>query len=70
MNPALLTPKQAAEYLSTTPGALSQWRYMSMGPAFMRHGRTIRYRQQDLDAFIEANLVATTDAPRLRVVQG
>ncbi len=52
--PPLTTP-QAAEYLNLMPSTLEIWRVTGRGPIFCRLGsRAIRYRQDDLDEFIDA----------------
>lgn len=52
---ALWDDTQAAAYLSIAKNTLVAWRCTRRvdGPAFLRLGRAVRYRQQDLDAFIE-----------------
>lgn len=55
--PALLTTREAAEYLGFSPRTLEYWRSQAAGPAFSRIGggaRGVRYRVADLDAFIAA----------------
>jgi len=51
----LLTRKQAAEYLTITPGTLAVWtctkRYSLK---YIKIGRHIRYRKSDLDSFIKS----------------
>jgi predicted DNA-binding transcriptional regulator AlpA len=59
MTEQLLTPAQAGDLLAMTTGALAQLRYLGTGPRFVRvSGRSIRYRSQDLDEWIETNLFA------------
>lgn len=57
--PPLTTP-EAAKYLSVKPGTLEVWRCQGRGPKFARLGRAVRYRPEDLDAFLEKNLMAHT----------
>lgn len=45
--------QQAADYLSRKVGTLRNWRHMSKGPKYYKCGRSIVYRQEDLDAFME-----------------
>lgn len=52
MTPRLLTTTEAAAYLGFDPGTLENWRYKQRGPRWVRIGRTIRYDQADLDAWI------------------
>jgi excisionase family DNA binding protein len=52
----LLRPKEAAAYLNVQPGTLKTWRWSGKGPRFMKVGnRSIRYRLEDLEAFIQQN---------------
>lgn len=60
----LLTAKQAAAYLGLQVQTLSVWRCQRRGPKFVRLGRAVRYRRQDLDAFIEANCVETVQSEK------
>lgn len=54
----LLTPMQAAEQLGVTPHTLSVWRCTNRYPLrYVRVGRLIRYRQDDIEAFISAGCV-------------
>jgi excisionase family DNA binding protein len=53
-----LTTAQAAEYLQCSAAFLHQARYTKLhGIPFSRLGRHIRYRQSDLDEFLERNKV-------------
>jgi hypothetical protein len=52
----LLKPKEAATYLKVQPGTLKTWRWSGKGPRFIRVGnKSIRYRLEDLEAFIQQN---------------
>ncbi|ELF6481520.1 helix-turn-helix domain-containing protein [Vibrio fluvialis] len=55
------TRKQAAEYLGVTDGTLAVWastgRYQL---PFVKVGRKVFYRQSDLDAFVESNVLTQT----------
>ena len=53
----LLTQDEAAQYLGTTVGTLNTWRhYGKQKIPFVRWGNRIRYRREDQDAWIQANL--------------
>ncbi len=53
---ALRTEKEAADYLGTTPGTLAVWRCTRrVVIPYIKIGKNVRYRQSDLDAFVEAN---------------
>lgn len=55
----LLTTEVAAKVLGTTPGTLNTWRCVKRYPlAFIKVGRSVRYRRSDLQAFIDARRVA------------
>lgn len=41
---------------------LRQWRYLGVGPAYVKVGRHVRYRRSDLDAFIAEHRVNPTGA--------
>lgn len=60
-HPQKLNRKQAAEYLGVTEGTLAVWastgRYQL---PFIKVGRKVFYRQSDLNAFIESNVVTQT----------
>lgn len=59
--PHLLTEADAADYLKVSPKTLESWRTRGGGPQFVRlRGRAIRYRFNDLAAFIESGLRAST----------
>jgi hypothetical protein len=49
--------EQAAEYLGMKVGTLRNWRFKCVGPVFIKIGRSCRYRQADLDAFLERSAV-------------
>jgi len=54
-NPKLLDDKQAAEYLTVTPGTLSVWRSTGRyALPFVKVGRMVRYRLSDLDTWLDA----------------
>ena len=56
--PTLLTPKEAGRYLKIASSTLEKWRMKKMGPNFMKLGnRTIRYRIEDLQSFIETSTI-------------
>ena len=54
-NPGLLDDKQAAEYLTVSPGTLSVWRSTGRyALPFVKVGRMVRYRLSDLDEWLSA----------------
>lgn len=55
----LLTPAQTADHLQINTNTLRQWRWKRVGPAFVKIGALVRYRQIDLDTYIQDNITAT-----------
>lgn len=58
----LLTQKELSERIDTKESTLAQWRYLGRGPKFVRLGRKIFYREQDIADFIEANVHQSTSS--------
>lgn len=55
---ALLTPKQAAEYLGIPETTLAQWRSQRRGPPFIKlELRLVRYRMVDLQTYLSERIV-------------
>ena len=59
----LLDEKQAAALLRMTSKGLQSWRYRGGGPRFVKAGRSVRYRLEDLQAFVLAALRSSTSDP-------
>ncbi|REE74389.1 hypothetical protein C8E05_3824 [Rhodococcus wratislaviensis] len=57
----LATADEAAEFLRTTTQRLAQDRYQGTGPRFIKHGRRVLYRWDDLRAYVDANTYQRTD---------
>jgi hypothetical protein len=55
----LFNERAAANVLSCSVALLRKWRLFDEGPAYCKIGRLVRYRQEDLNAFLEANRVET-----------
>ena len=47
-----MTNKQAAAYLGISPRTLEDWRLTGFGPRFVKLGRRVFYRLQDLAEFV------------------
>lgn len=47
-----LRPRAAAVYINSTVAALATWRYRSVGPKYIKRGRSIWYRRADLDTWL------------------
>ena len=53
----LRSPRAVARRIGKTEGALAQMRYKGTGPAYVKVGRSVMYRDEDVDAWIDSNLV-------------
>lgn len=51
------TEEDAAAFVGYTPAALRAWRRQGRGPAYIRVGRSVRYRISDLDEWLGAHRV-------------
>ncbi len=51
----LLNEKEASKKLGMTVAALRRWRLEMRGPTFIRVGTRIRYREEDLESYVESN---------------
>ncbi len=58
----MMTTTEAAQYVRLGKPTLDRFRVTGEGPAFCKLGGAVRYRQQDLDAWLESRLVASTSA--------
>lgn len=68
MTDQLLTPIEVGEVLAMTSGALAQLRYLGTGPRYVKlSGRSVRYREQDITDWIEANIRTCTASDIRRV---
>lgn len=52
-----MTESKAADYLDLSVSTLQKWRSLgTAGPRYLKMGGQIRYRQADLDEFIEESI--------------
>ncbi|WP_130470964.1 helix-turn-helix domain-containing protein [Candidatus Magnetaquicoccus inordinatus] len=67
----LISHSQAASQLGVSEITLSNWRVAKKGPAYIKVGRSVRYRQEDLDAWLLTQRVdpAAKKEPVLRVIR-
>jgi len=57
----LRTETEAAQVLDIKPGTLQVWRSTKRYPLpYLKVGRLVRYRQSDLDAFLNGRLVGAS----------
>lgn len=55
MKQNLVSTEQAAEYLGgLKPNTIEGWRVRGEGPRYLKIGRLVRYRIEDLDAYLES----------------
>ncbi len=57
----LLSNEKAADFLGVASSTLPRWRWSRTGPPFLRVGRSIRYRVEDLQSWLESRRVETKD---------
>jgi predicted DNA-binding transcriptional regulator AlpA len=63
--PTLLTEAQAAEVLGVKPATLTVWRSTHRYPlAYVKIGGRVRYRAQDITAFLDSRIVRPGEAGR------
>jgi hypothetical protein len=48
----LLTEKQAAEWGNWSTALLRKWRRLAKGPRYLKVGKLVRYRIDDLESFV------------------
>jgi predicted DNA-binding transcriptional regulator AlpA len=59
MNAGLLGTNEAADYLGLSPATLRWRRHANRGPKSFVVGRLVKYRQVELDRYLEACEAAT-----------
>jgi excisionase family DNA binding protein len=50
----MMNEQQVADYLNTSVGVMRKWRLFRKGPRFAKIGRAVRYRRQDVDAWLDS----------------
>ena len=55
---APMNEAQACQYLGLSIHTVRQWRHLGKGPLYVKVGRAVRYRQADLDAYMQSRTVA------------
>ena len=56
-NSNVLNEHEAASMLGCSAALLRKWRRLGDGPSYSKLGRLVRYRQEDIQAFLEAHRV-------------
>ncbi|MCA3746067.1 MAG: helix-turn-helix domain-containing protein [Phenylobacterium sp.] len=60
MSEHLLSTPTVAEITGLSQVTLRRWRTTGGGPQFVRLGRAVRYRSDDVNAFVEARTFRST----------
>ena len=61
----LLTQQEAADVLRLSPRTLERYRVASTGPRYIKAGRRVRYRNDDIDRWVTARIrTSTSEAQR------
>ncbi len=60
MTVSFLTPNLLAKRWSLKPSTLKQWRWNGKGPAYVKIGRQVLYRYQDIENFEEKHIYQNT----------
>lgn len=56
----LLMPAELAEMLKVTEETLREWRRQKIGPDFVKVGKSVLYRETDVQQWLEMNVIPTT----------
>ncbi len=56
----LLTPDDVSACLGVPTATLANWRYQGRGPGFVRLGRHVRYRHEDVEHWVESQVRSGT----------
>ena len=56
----MLRTVEAANYIGLRKSTLEAWRVRGGGPVFLKLGKAVRYRREDLDSFVSARIRTST----------
>ncbi len=56
----MLRTVEAANYMGLEKCTLEAWRCRGGGPVFLKLGKAVRYRKEDLDTFVSARTRTST----------
>lgn len=60
-NFAVMTEKQAADYLKVKVRTVQAWRYRGGGPQYVRgSSKYVRYRKEDVDQWLQERITSST----------
>lgn len=61
VQPAWLTPKEAATHIRVSERTLEGWRRQRRGPRWVKAGHLVRYAREDVDAWLNRlDVIAAT----------
>lgn len=60
----LMTPEELAEVLDVTTETLREWRRLKQGPDYVKAGKGVMYRADDVRQWCERNVVALIKSRR------
>ena len=55
---SMIRPEDAARQLMVSKQTLAKWRHLHFGPSYVKLGRSVFYRQSDIETFIQSNVHA------------
>jgi len=58
--PVFLTSAETAKYLNVKTSLLDYWRWQKKGPSFAKVGNRVRYKLEDVQAFVQEGLASGT----------
>ena len=62
-NITLLDEKEVSKALKLSLATLRRWRWLKTGPKFIKIGSSVRYRETDIEAFLNELATAEVIAP-------
>jgi predicted site-specific integrase-resolvase len=65
-----LNQKEVAQRWSVSPRTLERWRWIGQGPRFLKVGRRVVYRIEDIEAYEAEQLRTSTLRPEPRAQAG
>jgi excisionase family DNA binding protein len=57
----MLTDREVAETLCVSVASVRRWRLLRQGPRFLKLGSSVRYRREDVDAWLASRPTGGTD---------
>ena len=60
----VLNEREAAAVVGCSVALMRKWRLFREGPSYVKIGRLVRYRQEDLNTFLDSHRVETAGGGR------